>query len=494
MFNCRVNNMLKENSVFRDSNTITAVLIMAFLLVLVSITGTNAYSPDSWSYYELAKTFFNGNFYQFNTYRSYFSYETSASFPFGYPALLAVINSIFIWNPVNAAYFNVLLASISVILIQRISIHLKLSSIASLALIIGLTFFPAYMDEIVSGRSIPLAVVLTLTGILILLKSDSSYKLILAGTFFGISVLVRFDFLFHAWLGMTLTLFLFKRNLTGYIYSNIGFFIGISPWIIFSYLYFDKIWISDNSWVTISAKSAYVLDYPAHASTTLFDDPITWLKKLSENGVRVVRQATHGLHDQPLILLLVTYSAIYASRKRKTLYDYKLFIFVSLVALFASLLPYLLTGYVDKRYFAMPFFYTLILLVILSEKILNIKGQRFLYIASIILILFKGTHYFTQSIITVDNSRQKKELIAIYNIKRCQDKEPEKVYIFTHEARSIAFKYGAITGHKTAVLPSNFINLDETTVKDYYNHIKPYKTIAKIEFDSCGNIKEKKHQ
>lgn len=71
---------------YSGPNLLKAILISGFSLILVAygLTGylldISRFSPDSWSCYELARTDFDGKFYSFNTWRSYFAETFSASF------------------------------------------------------------------------------------------------------------------------------------------------------------------------------------------------------------------------------------------------------------------------------------------------------------------------------------------------------------------------------------------------------------------------------
>ena len=89
------------------TNILILIILGTVFTILAIIFGTSMFSPDSWSYYELSKTIFTNNFYEFNTYRSYFSDLKSAAFPFGYPIVLATINLIS-ENPINAVFINIL--------------------------------------------------------------------------------------------------------------------------------------------------------------------------------------------------------------------------------------------------------------------------------------------------------------------------------------------------------------------------------------------------
>lgn len=469
--------------------------VIAYLLILVFISGTSQYSPDSWSYFELAKKIHSDNFYKFNTYRSYFSDDRSASFPFGFPALLAVINKIFGWNPLNAAYLNLVLAFSNFLLIQRISLQLCFPKIAGLALATSFLFYPGFLNEVVSGRSYPAATLLVLIGLYLVLISRKNWHLLIGGALVGASVLVRFDFLFTAWVSMMLFMWFKRKCLISIIIVNIGFVLGIIPWIIYSLIYFSKIWISDNSWVAISASNAYVLDFPARASETLFTNPFMWLKKIIFNGYRVAASLTSSLQKQQLILLLFSYLFIF---RKSILLDKEniINIFIVIFGFFLMLSPYLMTGYFDSRYFTFIFLIVTILIIIIFDHNIFSQGKeetivnRFIFSSAILIILFfgiidlvktTGGAYWSTAI-----AHKRSAVINAFAV--CHNNESNYTYIFVAEARHIAFQYGALTGNKVALLPSNFDNLDQESRNDFFQTVSPYRLFTSLEVENCDAL------
>lgn len=468
--------------------TFFSAFVLGYLLVFVFISGTSKYSPDSWSYFELAKKFYSEDFYKFNTYRSYFSDDRSASFPFGFPALLAVINEIFGWNPLNAAYLNVVLAFSSFLLIQSISLQFGFPKIAGLALATSFLFYPGFLNEIASGRSYPAAATLILLGLYLVLISRKNWQLLIGGSLIGASVLVRFDFLFTAWISMMLLMWYQKKCLIPTAITNIGFIIGIMPWIIYSLIFFSKPWISDNSWVAISAAPAYVLDFPAHADDTLFTNPLSWTKKLIINGGMVFVSLTRSIQGQPLLLLLLAHSFFILFSEKPNYHSVKKTqIIIAVSGIFIMLTPYLLTGYTDSRYFS--FFFLVSSIIILAVSSQKKFPVNFTFTASIFIMIFMGT---TELVPTAGSSYRamsaaKEHNYAIEKIADCHQAELDHTYIFIEEARRIAFQYGALTGNKVAILPSNFDNLDQESYKAFLQTITPYRLFRSLQIESCEN-------
>jgi len=471
-----------------------SILVFAYLLSLTHFSGTSKYSPDSWSYYELAQTFFSDAFYKFNTYRNYFSNDRSASFPLGYPAVLFAVNEIAGWEPINAAYLNALLAFCSFLLVQKAALRIGLSRLAGLSLASGFIFYPGFLDEVVSGRSIPAAATVTLAGICVTLGPHSIWRMLAGGLLFGAASLIRFDFLLSAWAAMMLLLWFEKRGLAAILSANLGFLLGMMPWIIYSMIFFSKVWVSDNSWVALSTRRAYVLDFPAHANETLFTDPIAWLNRILHNTKRVIFLLPKYALNQPLLLMLFIYVSLASVKGR--LNTNKSNILVALAGIMLAIIPYILTDYTDSRYFAFLFFGATTLLLILTKELSSHTFEPPIYLSALIIMLIMSVKPLAESYKTTINNHKRFEaeqtLIDIFRL--CQNKEPDTTYIFYGPARRILFKYGALTGHKTASLPTNYSILDENTRIKFFNTFNQYRLINSLTPPDCSNLNSLKSE
>ena len=476
--------MFKQRDVLAFRVCLTSSLAI-YLIIYAYLIGISEYSNDSWSYFELAKTIFSDFFYQFNTYRSYFSDTQAASFPFGYPILLAGINTFFGWTPVSAVYLNIIFVCCSFILIQSISCIIGLPRVAGLALAIGLVFSPGFIEEVESGRSMPAAIAFVLIGIRVILSSRSVWFLAIGSIFLSTSVLIRFDYLFAAWVALILLLWFQQRGVKSIIVANLCFLVGLMPWIIYSLVFFSKFWISDNSWVALSATRANVLDFPAYASYTLFSDPVSWINKIVLNLQRILEHLPHYVLNQPLLVLSSLYTLVILLKNWANIN--KINILIVLFGAALSVAPYLLTGYRDERYFAFAFFGITLLLLIFIECCSNIQLNKFLYILTMFLTLILPTQLLIDNFKNYEASRSEllKQQTIINSFKACHDSEPEYTYVFDEEARIIAFKYGALTGNKTALMPRNFLGLDEETRADFFNTIEPYRKFNALEPRDC---------
>ena len=278
-------------------------LIILFIFTIVGfLSGTANFSPDSWSYFELSKKIFNEKFYEFNTWRSYFSDTKSVSFPFGFPILLSLISKIVGEDPRNAIFINILIAIISWFGIIILSHKFNLPKIYKIAAAATLILNPSYLDELFSGRSIPLAMALFVFAFFLIFENQ-----FIAGLFFGISCLTRFDYLIYSFSSILGFIFLKKEKFNFLFYKKLklifGFILGLSPWIIFSFVHFGKFWVTDNFWVLASSKKVFVLDYPAFPEGHFLDSPLIWISAKLENLLPLFKSIFESYKNVPGALL-----------------------------------------------------------------------------------------------------------------------------------------------------------------------------------------------
>ena len=139
------------------------ILLYVFLVVIIFFSffsGTFRYSNDSWSYFELASKFDLKNFYQFNTFRSYFDDKNSASFPLLTPFLISIVSNIFSFTPDLQKFINIFILIITILIFKKIFDTTQKSKDIFLIISFLLLSNPFYLDEVFGGRSLPLSVLL----------------------------------------------------------------------------------------------------------------------------------------------------------------------------------------------------------------------------------------------------------------------------------------------------------------------------------------------
>lgn len=467
-------------------------LVGAFIFIVLSVTGyllgISMYSVDSWTYYELSKTVFGDDFYRFNTYRSYFSEEYSASFPLGYPVILAIAHAIFGETPLTALGVNAAIATATWVLIIRLASKVGISPLSGLAIATSLVGCTFYLEETLSGRSIPAAIFFFVGAI----YAWFSKRPFVSGLLLGFSVLIRFDYLVYALLfHLTIVVLSYKhiRSIAG---MAMGFSLGLSPWIIYSIIHFDRLWVSDNSWIALSALPAYAVDFPAKASVTLLDNPAMWLDRITSNIAPLTLKVIDSAPRFPAFVLLSTF-LLYILLSNKTVPRLKVLFFIFIIA--ASFVPYILTGYSDRRYFSLAFLCASGFMIFFIERTHLSNAARAAYntilFAALLLSVALGGAYLThkswqgiQRLGEPDLALQQIELL-----QECHRKNPEVAYIFVGPVQSLAPPYGAVTGNRTAFIPSNFGRMTEHEKAAYFAHIKSFSFVSRpIDTNTCPSI------
>jgi hypothetical protein len=464
----------------RIAALVSLCALSAALIATARSNGLAMYSPDSWAYFELAKTVFSGEFYEFSTYRSYISDVYSASFPLGYPVLLAVGQQLFGAEPLIAVWLNVAIATATWLLVMRLASQMAISPLAGFVLAWSLVLWGPYLDEVFSGRSIPAALFMFLLAC----SAWFSRRLFVCGLLLGYSALIRFDYLVFALL-FQIAVFWFALKIHGRSLCRLvlGFLLGLAPWMVYSLTHFGKFWVSDNSWVALSATPAFVLDFPAVAAVTAFDDPIAWIARLVSNIAPLVGSITSAAQSFPILLVVgVAFVVVFRDMERSA--RQRSLIQVSI--LFLSVLPYLLTGYFNDRYFALlllstagVFLYSVELAPPRRDRTLLFHGA---VLAAWALCLVNGGRYLTEksSWGLPDGVAAERFSRQIGILDRCHAATPQVTYIFTGSARRLAPQYGALTGRRAAYSPSNFARMTTAEKSAYFDRMKPFILIDRM--------------
>lgn len=453
--------------------TLLAGAVLAYLAIRL---GQSGFSPDSWAYFELAKTVFGDAFYQFNTYRTYFSDTRSASFPFGYPVLIAAAQSVLGIHPMVAVAVNIAAAVGTALLIVSIGRRSGVPGTAQAALVLSLLFYDGYLNEVLFGRSIPVAI-LGFVGAFRLLMAGKPFA---TGLLLGIAALVRFDFLAYGILFLAAMPLLGRRPFAEVAAAGVGFLLGACPWVIYSLAYFGKLWISDSTWIVWSAAPAYVADYPAAAARNAFNAPGPWLLRVLANGPVLAKFLVSWSFKYPLAVATAFFAAACWAVRRCPIEGRTLGVFGLLLV---SLLPNVLTRYFDDRYFALFFLALCFFLAtrLRHERVLGLGLSEIAVLSIVATLALEGKaidSYFQQAELAREKSPLEESFIA--SLQSCQEANPGVRYIFMGEAYRLAPRYGATTGGRAAFIPSNFQRMSDPEKKGYLEKMKPYALIDKI--------------
>lgn len=454
----------------------------AALTIVAAATGFSAFSPDSWSYYELSSTIFSGDFYKFNTQRSYLPGQYSAAFPMGYPVILAVARLFAGDSPEIAVAINLVFAALSWIVIQRLALTFGLSRLASFALAFSLLLWPGYLDEILSGRAIPAAMFFFLLGIWAYFKD----RMFACGLALGLAALTRFDYLVFGLAFQLGALALDARRRARLPLALVGFAIGVTPWVGYSLMRFGKYWASDNSWVALAATPSFVLDYPAVPAATAVHDFGGWLSKVMGNMIPTARALRDGAIRMPLLAVTGAWVLLRWTHWPRAL-RIRAGWLLMLVAL--STAPYLLTGYADMRYFSLLLLAATAVLLLMVEAG-GVPSQRgpvhpALLAAALAGSFGVGTSFLIKTLKAAPLATHSSEEISF--LGRCHSRTPEAVYIFPLDIANLGTQYGALTGRRTALIASNIKKMSPPERERYFRAMHPYVLVdPSLVLKECG--------
>ncbi|MDO8714698.1 MAG: hypothetical protein Q7K13_09540 [Polynucleobacter sp.] len=444
----------------------------------------NRFTWDSWIYFRLSRIF--SQHLNFGTYASDLF---STDFPFGYPLLISISHLLFGINFISAPIMNSAIAILSAVIVFKIVSHALPNSKITLPIqILSSTSFllsPFFLEEVYSGRSIPLALFMIVSSYYILIQYRSIHSAILAGLLIGASAIVRFDLLLGGLIILN-TIFIFavdkennKFNYRRYFATNFGFLIGALPWILFSLCFTGSFFASKNSIVPISSipiSFTHFNDFHAMKIHTIFSNPLDWVAKVIFNLPAFSKSMLIALLCQPLFIVLVFYN-IY----NKTKHNLTPCIFILL-----TLTPHLASGFFDQRYFTFYFIIcTLILIKTLNKDsighdkyhkaIPKLLGGLFLIFISIFSI-----YYLKYLRPNLDKNIVSDMLPSITRVASCHKNEQNMTYIFLPSSDVNDAVYAGITDFKVG-FPVGYSSWPENEKVLFLKTVYPYRIINKVD-------------
>ena len=425
------------------------IFSILFILLLIQ-SGDIFFSPDSWTYLELSKTVFLEDFYKFKFQKSFATQEISTAYPFGYPILIAIFNLFIKNNVISMLVINGISIVSTIYLLKIITLKLK---IETYFIFLSVIFSVAFLEEVLTGRSIPITILIYLIGINFFINGNKSISFFLL----GLTAIFRFDFLVISTL--TLIYFNFKNNFP--LYKNLFFLLGLSPWVIFSFLKFNVLWASSSSWVATSSDYySFVSDFNT-SPLNMFENFPDFTTKLFINTRHFIEMFILNFQISPIIpilLFLVFMASFYYFKKDKLFY--LLFII--------SISPYFLTGWFSARYFVIHS------LIISAHFSFNTKLPFFKHKESVFIFIIccLSSFVFIFKMYTImPNTIEEKKLIA-----DLEKKQGNKNYVF-YNAR-IGAKYSALTMKPATIFPTDFERLDSIQMNNFLLSLGEYEFIC----------------
>ena len=334
-------------------------LLLVMVPLLISMIAAPPYSPDSWALYELSQTIF-GEFYRFNHWRSYASASPySASFPPLHPTLIAIVDALLNTGPRTGLYLA--FACFAGFAMVSEWIGRKVTGVGWIGLgaaLVGLLGPDMVLAELGAGRTIPLQLLLFA---LILNNLLHGSRITLTGAAWigflaGLGVLNRFDAVLLPLLITAMILWLTRSPARALAAAAAALF-AVLPWMAYSLIVFGDVFATDNSGIATTLDPAsFVTDWWPTQQPGLSDDPAAWAARIADNalglgytGLALLATAM-GLTAAAFLAPPAALATLADIRPRG---DDHLKVLTGFVVITALLLvPQMLTGYFEYRYFA----------------------------------------------------------------------------------------------------------------------------------------------
>ena len=340
------------------------------IIVFVAGLYPARFSSDSWAYLELSKTVFH-DFFRTNTQRQFeWNSPYNTAFPPLWPVLIALFRRVCDLGIYSGVCLNFLCCLLLLWNLRGLTRALEAPGWVGLTIYLCVLMLPGFQDELVAGRSIPLSILLLSVALRLAVRPDASPAIVtLTGLVMGFSCINRFDALLAAAvIGAALLLSDWRRRraprrtaLLALCYA-VPMMLVLAPWAVYNLHHFGVPFASDNSRQVRMAERGFVLNYYQHpARGELLTAPRAWIRGLRTSKLPPVY---HGIMSMirfsALPAVLIGLVVIWAGVRRPRL-PVPLFRFISLglVLIPFLILPSLLVGYPDERYYS-PVFLVLI--------------------------------------------------------------------------------------------------------------------------------------
>lgn len=373
-----------NTSIFIFINSFYWVVPITWGIVIIYISPRfgSEYSPDSFAYYLIGKNITSGLGYVSQAVRDFYMgmtlefYQPSRSFPPLMPILIGVFDKIFLVGISSGLFVNIL------ILFGIFNIHFHFSKIIAgkyfWLIFLVLPFFilnndsnSSFVAEIVSGRSIPLSVMIYSLILLIICspKKISLLKSFLIGLLLGCMYLTRFDSLIFC---IFLTIYLIIKKAISIRWISYGLCISIIPWLLRNIFAYGNPFASDNTITALSTYPSIVQISWFENIPLLKDNPNLWatqrLNYIVEN-IKIMIKLFIPLGGFFTILIFIIGSILPIFSKNMRIY-----IDIAWIWLLSNIIAISLTPYHDARYFSLSVFIVLVsCLLIIVSMILKIN-------------------------------------------------------------------------------------------------------------------------
>ncbi|MBO4449188.1 MAG: glycosyltransferase family 39 protein [Clostridiales bacterium] len=381
------------------------ILVVAAGLVIAAafiVFSTGAFTPDSFSYYDIAKTTFKdyGNTGMIRQYVVDSVYN--CSFPYMFPFLIFLTDKLTGLGTYSGVFVDFYVLLFSVLVINMIGKRITSSCACGAAASFLMLTSPYLLDEVCAARTIPLAFFFVLMAMLFLVLyfKDGDHKAgypLLIGASLGLAMCTRFDNISAAAYCGAVFLLLPHKRIRNLISYAAGLAAAISPWVIYSLVRFGKIWATDNGGTLFLVEATTPTRIVADGSSapTLFTAPSLWFAALFKKAGTILFNASSCSLASNLLVLTGIAACIWIIARKKP--SRKAVIALAAVLLFYALKTcmYILVGYPDERYHAetmiiVPF----ALIMFIAVNKVDLKAVRMAILCLVLSLVTIVLYYF----------------------------------------------------------------------------------------------------
>lgn len=479
---------MSENSkkILNVLSVFFSIILVVFGLYLAWNTvmeNLGDYSPDSFSYYDIAQTI-GKDFGRVSTIRQYvLRSDYNCSFPYFYPLCIWLTDCLTGSGLYAGVLFNMFLMLLTVLLFMMISRQLIKNSLGGAIAAFLLILDQYYLEEVYAARSIPLSILLTTCAAAVAVRLyQVQYRcksmVILLGVLTGLNMMNRFDEIsLAAFLGLVLFLTApEKKRFRIVLLYLAGLLPVILPWVIYSLVHFGTFFISDN-------RNTMTLVKPEVPSYVFLPDKeYGYLQTVPEewfgSRMNIASETVSAFFDvflgsYPILMMLflcgvfgcikkylkhITAADLKSSLPPRTAF-YALGVIVFYVI--AKCLFYILVGYVEKRYYvelvSMLEFSLILVLFYLFREMLPSFTTPALIVAVFLTLLpsyLIPSALIPQGIRKFPDIREKTPWVAELENALNEQADPDDSVLMADTSLN-GFMFGAVSGRHTYVSPEN---------------------------------------
>jgi hypothetical protein len=438
-----------------------AALGLMITFIALEYWRTPPYSPDSWSYYELSRHL-GTDFLRIDTYRSYQSTAPySSSFGPLWPIAIRIVGTV--TGTTARGGFIAAFACVAATAVALEAFGRRAAGLRGFGPLVtlGLLAFPPYVDEVVTARSIPLALFLVALLLWVLSRppDGAMWHSAVAGGIGALLVLTRTDTLLA--LALLYGVLLVSRRMPWRQAAVAGaaFVTVMLPWMVYSLIHFQTLLAGDNKLIASAVQPHYVTHVlDPNRVPTVSDDPWGWLQRVLGNVRPTVDEWWAALPPSVIGTALAGVAWLLLFPEGRGQSWLRLPFLALLCFTVQTATAQFTTGYRDQRYISGMVLLLLVLAVgqIMSGEVPDTLGGRWAGVVAGLVLVLVPVYYAHYGTRFVGHSAPDALTGGVVEreLRRCHD--PNTTLVVTGVT---AYRHGALTGRMTTDFPGNLADL-----------------------------------